>query len=132
MDFVVEENVAKSEVDAWLESMDVNEEVKSSEAAKDAIGRIMKACQEGRLVFNGDEQVIQKLKTPLGDKGVTSEIKYDFRFTVGDYAKATKGVFDNTELAIAKLALIGNQHKGVFENMKRSDFVTASALVVFF
>lgn len=129
---LIDKNVAEADVNQWLESMDISPEMRKSDGAKDAVDRLVLAVQKGNLVFNGDETCTQKLKTPLGEKGVTDEIKYDFRFSVKDYMKVTKGVFDNTEMAVSKLSLVGNQPKGVFENMKRSDFVTASALVVFF
>lgn len=129
---VVGITVATAEVDKWLEYMDVLPEQKAKDGVQEAVNRLIAAVQSGMLVFNPDETVTQKLKYPLGESGATSEMVYDFRFTVGDYAKKTKGVFESLDLALVKLELIGKHPKMVFEKMKRSDFQLASALTVFF
>lgn len=132
----VSKDVAYVEVNAWLDRMDVPQDVRDKDGVIQPIAALVKSLSEGNLIFNADETVTQVLKFPLAD-GATKEIVYDFRYEIGQYNKATKGISptDEVDWSIARLTLVAanKQHtKGVFEKMKGPDFKIARNLTVFF
>ena len=134
---VVSKEQAHSEINKWLESMNIPESVKDKDGISTYIDRLVKAVFDGVLIFNDDETITQKLKHKLGD-GDTMEINYNFRYEIGEYQTKTKGtnVFDDeVGFRLARLSLISTNKQftaAVFAKMKREDYAIASALTVFF
>jgi hypothetical protein len=129
---VVSLDQATKEVHEWIDKMD-RSAFKDKEGVVPAIEVLIKAVQVGELVFE-EKTVTQKLQTPLGD-GATTEIVYDFRYSAGDFIKATKNYLDfSPDGVIARLTLVSKAKlpKGVFEKMERHDFLIATQLTVFF
>lgn len=135
MEEKVNKEVATKEVNAWLDIMDISKENRETDEVKTFINSLISSVQKGLLFFNDDETVTQKLIHPLND-GQRKEISYDFRYEVGKYNKATKGIssLDSIDWSIARLSLssVEDLPKAVFEKMKRADFNVAKALTIFF
>jgi len=133
---VVSKEVAKSEIDKFLDLMNIPTENRDKDTVKVYINILTKAICDGHLVFNEDETITQILKFPLGD-GATKEINYDFRYEIGEYQSKTKGTNafdDEVEYACARLSLISKPSLpvSVFKKLKREDYLIASKLTVFF
>lgn len=132
---VVSKEQATKEVNEWLDRMDIPVDNREKEAVKEFINAIIEFVEKGFLVFNSDETITQILRHPLAG-GETKEIVYDFRYEIGEYNKATKGVsaVDAVDYAVARLSLISaaKYPKDVFLKMKRADYNVASKLTVFF
>lgn len=135
MEEKVSKEVAQKEVNNWLDLMDITKENRQTPDVVIFVDSLIESVQKGHLVFNDDETVTQILKQPLAD-GKTKEIKYDFRFEIGEFNKATKGIssMDSVDWSIARLALssVDKLPKAFFEKLKRTDFNVAKAMTIFF
>lgn len=132
---LIAKDVAQKEVTEWLDRMDIPAENRERENVRIYIECIVDAIMKGFLIFNPDETVTQKLKSPLGE-GATKELHYDFRYEIGEYKKAMKGISIDDEVgwATAKLSLVSADKlpASAFLKLKRSDYGIASKLTIFF
>lgn len=133
---VVAKEVAIDEVNKFLDRQEFNEEARKEDSAKIQIGILVKSVEDGYVTFNDDETVTQKLQYPLAD-GDTTELKYDYRFEIGQYRTKTKGTDpygDPVGYTVARLSLISAKKlpTAVFEKLKAQDYNRARALSVFF
>jgi hypothetical protein len=130
---VVSKEVATKEINSWLDALDYPTKARTDEEVKSWIETICESIQRGDLVFEDEHTIVQKLKHPLAD-GATREIKYDFRFEVGDYQTKMKNKSPNDaiEWNTAKLSLISSQVPAVFLKFKKYDYSVASKLALFF
>lgn len=130
---MIAKEVATKDVHAWLDSMDVLPEAREKDVVKIFIDQLIDSVSKGYLVINEDKSITQKLRVPLGD-GATKEIKYDFRYTVGEYHDKLKVVpeLDEIATALAKLSLISKQSVEVIRRFDKKDYTVARSLVIFF
>lgn len=130
---VIAKDAATAEVNAWLDALDYPTSARSDEQVKEWISSVIESVQRGDISFESEDVVIQKLRHPLAD-GATKEIRYDFRFEVGDYQAKMKGKSTNDaiEWNVAKLSLISGHVAAVFLKLRKYDYSVASKLAIFF
>lgn len=132
--FVIAPDAAKAEVTAWMEFMEAETKHEPGSAAQLFIESFVDSVAKGYLVIKEDKSIVQKLRVPLANGEGLKEITYSFRFTVGAYHDAMKGVDPTDEFAyvLAKLQLISKQAPAVLRNLDNKDYKVAKALAVFF
>lgn len=137
METVVSKEQAQKEVNDWLDRMEIPATKRDSDEVSFFIESIINSVMGGWLIFNEDGTVTQKLKYPLAD-GATKELRHSFRYQIGEYNKAMKGLHPSEEVdwCMAKLLVINanspKMPRAALDKLDGADFKVSKALTVFF
>lgn len=134
MEPVVNIEAAEKEVNAWLDSLEVSAETRENEMIAATIRAIVTLVSKGLWIFNDDETVTVKLTSPLGENGITAEIKYNGRYSIGDWHAKIKNIpaGDYTGMVLAKLSLLSKLPVKLFEKFDNKDYKNHANVAVFF
>lgn len=130
----IADEVGRAEVNRWLDELEVSSEKREDVFVARVIDDIVKAVVKGRLLINDDGTITQVLLEPLGDNGVTKEIKYNGRYEIGKWHDKLKKIStgDTIGAMFAKCALLSSFPEALFRKMIKQDWDVASNITVFF
>lgn len=128
----VSEEVAREEVEKWLEYKKVT--TKKREAFAEAIQTLADYICEGLLTLEEGCIFKQKLLFPLGNGGSIPELSYQPRVQIKDLSSQSKGV-PNTDQKARVAAIVSSLTgvaKGIIVTMDSEDADVAQAIALFF
>lgn len=137
MEPVVSKDQATKEVSAWMDRMDVPVANRDRDVVKELIDGLVADTMNGWLMFNDDGTITQKLKFPLAD-GATKELQHSFRYQIGEFNKATKGIsaIDEVDYCMSRLVVINANSpklpRAAFDKMDGADYKVCKKITVFF
>ena len=131
----VSEEVAKQEVEKWLEFKKLDQE--DVDEIDDRKASLSRAIQKGYLSLDKECNFIQTLKFPIkSDSGemMLDKLTYKPRLTMSDVEKRTKGLdMKNTFVVIrAYVSALTDVNSGLISKMDSSDNKIAQAIAIFF
>ena len=128
----ISKDVAKEEVDKWLDCKRVNE--KKRESYEDNIETLIDAVAAGILVLNEDNAFIHNLIFPLKGELPIKELVYKPRIKVSAIHTHLKGVktSDADGRICAYVAALTSKPRAVITDLDTEDFSIAQSIAVFF
>lgn len=128
----VTQEVAQAEITSWLDKKRIFKNYR--EQNKISIETLVDAMCEGVLVQDSNGYLIQTLMFPLGEKGVTTELKWAPRLTQKMQNPHMKGVDvqDIEGRFAAMTAALTDTTKSHYMEMESADSRVAKAILVFF
>jgi len=125
-------NVARAEVDRWLDAKRVNE--KQRKTNSESIDHLVDAFADGTLVLNDDNKIAMNLTWEVGEGGKITKLEFKPRLRVGEIHNNMKGIksTDADARILAYIATLTDQPSGVISQLDTEDYRVASSIVVFF
>lgn len=123
---------AEREINDFLDFKDIFE---PNQEQKTAIETLVQAIMYGRLEYNEqDKTFLQKLKNPLGEGGIVTQLKYRARLNDNHVQKFMKGVPHNDpdQRVNAYIAALTDQARGIIGGLDYVDKRVANAITTFF
>jgi hypothetical protein len=130
-DKIVEE-VAKVEIDKWLEYKKIDDDEREAQAAN--IEKITKAIMHGRLVLNTDSmEFTQTLKFPITNDKIET-LTYKPRIKMSEVQRRLQGVKGNDAdgRVLAYISTLTGKQKPILQDMDSVDYDLAQAIAIFF
>lgn len=128
----VTEEVATSEVTAWLDFKKISPSKRNDK--KDQIKQLVNAIIDGDIEINEDNEIVQKLKTELGDKKQITEFKYKPRITVGAVQQHLQKIAtsDADGRVVCYIQALTGQPAGIIKGLDSVDYDIAQTIAIFF
>ncbi len=132
MQQLIEEQVAREEINSWLDYKRVSDSIR--EENSESIDTLVRAVQYGELEYDSEEHTLtQKLIEPIGE---THELTYKPRVKQGEIMRAMtaakiKAGDGDGRIACYAAATTGKP-LGVIKSMITEDFSVAMAIALFF
>lgn len=131
--FAIAKDVAKKEVERWLDSIKATESQKESYAAN--IDRLVEAVQDGTIVIDEkSNEITHTLKFPFGEEIKIITLTYKNRLKVKDITNAQRGIKndDGDGRVLGYVVALTGQAREVLRNMAPQDFQISEAIAPFF
>jgi hypothetical protein len=124
--------VAKKDVDKWLEYKKISDTKKESYA--DNISTLVNAVADGALIVNEDFTLKHELKFPLENEIKTTCLEYKPRLQMKQIHQHTQGIKSNDidGRIAAYIAALSGKPKAVVVSLDSEDYAIAQAVAVFF
>jgi hypothetical protein len=124
--------VAKKDVDKWLEYKKISDTKKESYA--DNISTLVNAVADGALIVNEDFTLKHELKFPLENEIKTTSLEYKPRLQMKQIHQHTQGIKSNDidGRIAAYIAALSGKPKAVVVSLDSEDYAIAQAVAVFF
>lgn len=128
----VSRDVAKKEVDKWLDYKRVSD--KKRETYEDNIETLTDAIAAGDLILDENHSLIQKLVFPIKSEQPVNELEYKARLKVSTVHTHLNGVksTDADGRICAYVAALTSKPKDVIKGLDTEDYSIAQAIAVFF
>lgn len=125
-------DVAKKEVDKWLDYKCVNE--KKRESYEEQIEILIDAIADGILTLAEDNTLVHKLLFPLEGELPLSELKYKPRIKVSTIQAHLNGVKskDADGRLCAYVAALTSKPKAVIQGLDTEDYSVSQSIAIFF
>lgn len=129
----ISEEIARQEVDKWLDYKRVSEEKRADNEA--AINGIVAAVANGSLIISDQgHEITHVLMFPIGTNEDVKELTYKARLSLKERNKRTKGVkpTDTGDYIAAIIAALAGDNKAVIEEMDTEDYNIVQNIALFF
>ncbi len=128
----VTEDIATAEVTKWLDFKKISPSKRTDK--KDQIKQLINAIIDGDISINDDQEIVQKLKTPIGDKGQITEFKYKPRITVGAVQQHLQRIAtsDADGRVVCYIQALTGQSSGLIKGLDSVDYDIAQTIAIFF
>jgi hypothetical protein len=135
MDTVVSTDVAKSEIEKWLNLRRVSE--KKRESFQELIDELVEHVSTGTIVFDESAgKLIQKLQFPLGEGSIVRQLEFKPRILAGEIRQAATTLNmkagDGDGRLLAHIAAATNQPVAMILKLDNYDYNIASNVALFF
>jgi F420-0:gamma-glutamyl ligase-like protein len=125
-------NVARAEVEKWLEFKRVKD--RHRESNSETIDHLVEAFEDGTLILDDDHNIIMHLTFGVGEGEKIQTLKFKPRLKVGEIHNSMKGIksTDADARILAYIATLTEQPIGVIRQLDTEDYRISSSMVVFF
>lgn len=133
MESLVSKEIAKKDLDRWLDFHEINEDQKADTEAN--INIMIAGIQSGRIIINEDCTLIQNLKHPFGkEKSINKLVYTSGGLPIGevDSAKTAINKENDSRNSIAHISVATNTAVDIINKMSSKDLNTAAAIILFF
>lgn len=131
---MIAREIAEDEFMQWFEAKKLPKNL--LEKNSDDKEAIVNAIEDGRLVLNEDNTLVQKLSFPvsIGDTSI-NELTFKFRVQEGELAAAMRGIKTEDiigQIAICYVSVLTGQNKGIIRALDPSDSYLGKKIAAFF
>ncbi len=129
---VVSEEIAKNDIDRWLDAIRYRKSKR--EANRESIDSLVENVMDGLLKVDDDGSMIQVFNFGLGEDESIKEIKYQNRLKVGEIHNALKNEKSTSGDAriMGYIRALTGQSKQVLSKMDTCDYSVSSGVALFF
>jgi len=128
----VNKDLAKKEVERWLDSIKATESQREAYAAN--IDRLVEAVKDGTIAIDDKCEITHTLKFPFGEEIKIITLVYKNRLRVKDITNANRGIKndDGDGRVLGYVVALTGQAREVLRNMAPQDFQIGEAISPFF
>lgn len=128
----VSKEVAENEVTSWLDFKKVNQ--KKRDLYRDNIDTLVDAICDGCLILDENKIFIHKLKFPIGEEEIFSELKYKPRAKVSTIQVCLQNVkaTDADGRICGYMAALTGVDRNIIKQQDTEDYEIGRAIVLFF
>lgn len=137
MENVINEEMAKVEIEKWLDFKNVSKRKRKQKEIKSNIETITYAICDGDLVLDDSFNLVQTLRNPVKDtegKVVLSELTFKPRLLLGDVETSLMNVKTDNHMGMlaAYTSALTSVNTGLIRKIDTDDNKTSQAIVMFF